>query len=138
MKIKVLNLKLLSKYFSKTVILFITIAVLGRFLYKQKISNKCIKVNSSNFISMLGKEISLFATSKNKKTYSSSKKILDQEFELAKLATAQTVSNISQVNDNISENISESIEENNKTQITSNENNITESGIDEPAIRSNN
>lgn len=135
MKIKVLNLKSLSKYFSKTVILFITIAILSRFLYKQKISNICIKVNSSNFINILGKEIGLFDKSKNKKSSSSSQKMLDQEFELAKLATAQTVSNINQVDGNISEIAEQNNEE--STIITS-DIGITKSEINEPGIRPNN
>lgn len=135
MKIKVLNLKSLSKYFSKTFFLFITIALLSRFLYKQKITNACIKINCSNFINMIGKEINLFDTSTNMQSSLDSKKILNQEFELVKLATTETVSNINNSEDNINKIVSDCNEENSDLKV---ESNIEENKIDEPAIRSNN
>lgn len=135
MKIKVLNLKSLSKYFSKTFFLFITIAILSRFLYKQKIANACIKINCSNFIHMIGKEINLFDTSTNKQSSLDSKKILNQEFELVKLATTETVSTINNSEDNINEIVSYGNEENPDLTV---ESNIEENKINEPAIRSNN
>lgn len=138
LKIKVLNLKLLSKYFSKIIILCITLTILSRFLYKQKVTNACIKINLANFKNILGKEIALFDTQKNKKDCYSSQKILDQEFELAKLATTQTVANINQVDDTGEITIENSTEAQIVSNVAPNENDIIQSKINEPEVRSNN
>lgn len=102
MKIKVVNIKDLFKYFSKFILVFGIITVLANFFYSKKNITSCFSINSSKLISMLDNEIVLFKNnnkSNNLNTIWSlnknfNKETINNEFNMIQMVATQDLENV--------------------------------------------
>ena len=110
MKIKVLNIKDILKYFSKLFFMIVIIAILTNFFYARRNVSSCFSMDSSKLLSMLNNEIVLFKRN-NSTTNNNINKILPQntdykketinnEFSFIKMVAAQSMEDINLANQN--------------------------------------
>ncbi len=121
MKIKIINLKNLSGYFSKILILVVVVSIFGKFFYNTRNVTSSFKLDSASFLKIINREISLLnnrSVNTDKSANSLySKKIIDDEIGIVKMAMNQNEYEIdvdfanevtsSDVTENTIENISE-------------------------------
>ena len=111
MKIKVLNIKDILKYFSKLFFMIVIIAILTNFFYARRNVSSCFSMDSSKLLSMLNNEIVLFKRNNSTTTNNNTNKILAQntdykketinnEFSFIKMVAAQSMEDINLANQN--------------------------------------
>lgn len=107
MKIKVVNIKDIFKYFSKLILMFGVIAVLVNFFYARRNVSSCFSMNSSQLLSMLNNEIVLFYSNNinnSNITWGSNKdykkETINNEFSMIKMVAAQNLDSINLANNN--------------------------------------
>lgn len=105
MKIKVLNIKDIFKYFSKLILMLGVIGILVNFFYARRNVSSCFSTNSSQLLSMLNNEIVLFKsnTSNNSNIIWGSgkdykKETINNEFSMIKMVAAQNLESINLAN----------------------------------------
>lgn len=152
MKIRVINLKNISSYFSKILILIVIVVVFGKFFYNNRNVNASLKVNSSNFLNIMNTEISLFNNSNDENENNLSlpvysKITVDSEIGLVKMVANQNHDDLSIniANSNKSNNVNDENNVNDKNKNSNNSENLLESNngnlesvetLVEPEVRS--
>ena len=128
MKIKVINITDICKYFSKLILIFGIIGVLFNFFYGKRNINSCFSLNSSQLVSLLKNEIVLMRNAQN---YNESsiiawnvnrnlkKETINNQFSMIKMVSANNIQNINLANTN---NIENSVNNNEEKIIDANQN----------------
>lgn len=107
MKIKVLNLKDILKYFSKLFLMIAIIAILTNFFYARRNVSTCFSMDSSKLLSILNSEIVLLKSKNSNNTNTKfaqntdyKKETINNEFSFIKMVAAQNIENINLANQN--------------------------------------
>ena len=126
MKIKIINIKDISKYLAKFIIIFGVISILVNFFYNRKDVKSCFSFNSKKLLSMISQEIVLLNNNETINNYFVTQdyktKTIDKEFELIKVVAAQNSHDFNLENNN---------ENNGNTNLKEIENNVENVGGNE-------
>lgn len=127
MKIKVLNLKDILKYFSKLFFMIAIIAILTNFFYARRNVSSCFSMDSSKLLSILNSEIVLLKSKNSNNTNTKfaqntdyKKETINNEFSFIKMVAAQNIENINLANQNNNVNSGNNNQNITSTQETSN------------------
>lgn len=113
MKIKVINITDICKYFSKLILIFGIIGVLFNFFYGKRNINSCFSLNSTQLVSLLKNEIVLMRNTQNYNENSLiawnvnrnlKKETINNQFSMIKMVSANNIQNINLANTNNIEN----------------------------------
>ena len=128
MKIKVINITDICKYFSKLILIFGIIGVLFNFFYGKRNINSCFSLDSTQLVSLLKNEIVLMRNTQNYNENSLiawnvnrnlKKETINNQFSMIKMVSANNIQNINLANTN---NIENSVNNNEEKTIDVNQN----------------